>query len=360
MQKNETAIEYAFRILNAEIAVRGREDVHLKIDESEWVEVVLSGETNNFWIGYKENSGYYVSWNKQDCEYPFFKIDREGVYQFFESTVHHKLIPFPSEDKDSNFEILPDLGTLFDQYGQVPGRMKEKMITKMIREQIESPYPDGAFLERVLEETKYTFEGLDILATVALSKKYKIAVERLKFLLHSQSSQNHPEDVYLKLISKNSWMVGPQYNEVLPKDYIKRFGSGADLIVSSTMGYFDLLVVKRPDSELLKRSSPPETWKISSTLNDILYSAQESLRTIDEQHHDIAEEIVSPNQSVSRNYRSKVIIVMGRTPSEDEALNILKVISSDNSRIVLMTFDDILSVASAAVKSFDKELSPLY
>ncbi len=228
-------------------------------------------------------------------------------------------------------------------------------------EAISSSRPDASRFERILDEMPSTIEGLDIFATAACLKSYRLSVNQLRDMVTTQADIPHYESEYQTLIRNHPWMLGSQYCQVLGEESTIWFHSRVDLLLGSAMGHIDIVELKRPDTELLVKGTRPKTWRPSSHLTDALSQARKYLQRIDEHRLDIVRELGLPQQSVPRLYRSSVIVVLGRTPDNDDALEALRDLNAENARIVIMTYDDVVAVAEATIAIFERRLidSPL-
>lgn len=325
----------AHRIISREI--RRREmAVECSISEDNcWVRIELVNEGRDVWVGYKDGKGYFLSWRRALEKGPFFALDDSGISQIL------ALVPKTTTD---NGEAERD----------------RERVTDLL-ESLKSPQPDPIRLERILDEIPSTIEGLDIFATVACLKSYRLTVNRLRDMVATQAEMLHDESEYQTLIRNHPWMLGSQYCQVLGEESTIWFHSRVDLLLGSAMGHIDIVELKRPDTDLLVQGTRPKTWRKSCHLSDACAQARKYLQRIDEHRHDIVRELGLPRQSVPRLYRSSVILVLGRTPENDDALEALRDLNSENARIVIMTYDDVVAVAEATIAIFEKRLtgSPL-
>ena len=296
-----------------------------------WVRVELQNEGRNVWVGHRPGKGYFLSWRRTPEDGPFFELHGSGLSQLL------ALIPeAPNDGADTQADV---------------DRAVE--LLQVLR----SDTPDAERIEQILDETPSTPEGLDIFATAACLKRYRIAVNRLRDMIEAQSKTPHEERVYQTLIGAHPWMLGSQYCQVLGEETTIWFDSRIDLLLCSAMGHIDIVELKRPDTRLLVSGTHPKTWRASRDLSDALSQARKYLQQIDEHRLDIVRALGLPHQSVPRLYRSSVIIVLGRTPRDEDALEALRDLNVETARILIMTYDDVVAVADATIAIFERRLA---
>ncbi|MHB9075833.1 MAG: Shedu anti-phage system protein SduA domain-containing protein [Desulfobaccales bacterium] len=152
------------------------------------------------------------------------------------------------------------------------------------------------------------------------------------------------ETEYRKLLFYNPWMLGSQYSEAVAQERSIWLKTRADLLLVSALGYVDIVEVKRPDISILVRGTMGYTWRASAELSDAQAQARFYLRLLDKHHIEIEDELGLAGQSMSRMYRSAVLILIGRSPTDKEARNALKDFNISDPRILVMTYDDALSI----------------
>lgn len=328
MPTNKEEIDLAFDILYAEINKGELNGILLERYNSEWLKIILEGENRNIWLGYKKGNGYFLSWDRKNESSVYFNLSKENIEKLL------SLLPSSINNSDNQTQIDSALEFV---------------------EQLKAPNPDRFRVKAILEDTSSSPEGLHILASAACLISFKHAIKKFKTIIECNSKTKHKENEIKNLLSEHPWMIGSQYNEVIKKECSIWFHSKIDLLLGSAMGYIDIVELKRPDMEILCKGSRVNTWRNSYALSDVYAQARKYLKAIDEHRYDIVRELNLPRQSVSRMYRSSVIIIAGRTPKNKEALEALKDINVENNRILLMTFDDVLSIAEATVNLFERK-----
>jgi hypothetical protein len=224
-------------------------------------------------------------------------------------------------------------------------------------DEIQAESPDVEAVNNILEESRPSDAGLDVLSTVATLKRFRSAIDQLRDLVETQEEEKHSERVYQEVLANHPWMLGSQYSRVLKEECPIWLGSRIDLLLGNALGYIDIVEVKRPDTSLIVQGSRKKTWRAGESLSDAMAQARKYLRVIDEQRLVISKELGLPEGSESRMYRSSVVIVAGRRPSEAGAREALKEINSESGRFLVLTYDDVIAVAEATISLFECRLS---
>jgi hypothetical protein len=321
----------AYDVLTAEIARRRLRDVEISVHDEDWLAILLRQENRTVWLGHLPGEGYFLSWDKEQPATHLFQMDKAGVAAVL------SILPSPSVSSTAEVESAArDLLDLLDS--------------------IASPEPNSERIRDILEDTPTSAEGIDVLATIAALKAFRAAIEELRGLLSSQNEEKHEESVYQNFFRRHPWMLGSQYGDVLWNEPELWFDARADLMLASSLGHADIVELKRPDTTLLAQSKRSVVWRPSVNLSDAFAQARKYLRSIDEHRLEISNRLSFKRQSVSRMYRSSVILVAGRTPAAEGALDALRDLSLENSRIILLTYDDVLAIAESTIQIFERRL----
>jgi Domain of unknown function (DUF4263) len=330
MQAQSSPIETAHYILAAEIRRRRLQGVEVTVDSSEWLAIVLREENRTAWLGYRPAAGYFLSWDREEPIGLFFQLDQQGI-----STV---------------LSLAPPSNSSTDVDTAGESRARELL------DSLSAAEPNAKRIQKILDETPASSEGIDILATIASLKTFRSAIDELRELMASQEEQQHAESSYGRLFSLYPWMLGSHYSVLLKKECEIWFDARVDLILGSALGYADVVELKRPDTRLLVESKRSKTWRPSQGLSDALAQARKYLRILDEHRLEILNRLSLVNQSVSRMYRSSVILVAGRTPVEEGALDALRDLNLENSRIIILTYDDVMAISESTIRLFERRL----
>jgi hypothetical protein len=254
------------------------------------------------------------------------------------------------------FELTPDTITNLlplssaDQSGEHDQRTHDgaELLSSIATES-----PDIKKVEEIIDRASVTDEGLDVLSTVAAIRARRNAISKLTRMMCNDAT---PERSYQELFGAEPWVLGAQYRQVIAKERLVWFGARVDLLLASVLGYVDVVELKRPDTRILTQGSRARTWRQTAELADAYSQAEQYLSLIDENRASIEKELDLADEAVSRMYRSSVIIVAGRQPEDKRARDVIRGLNSAYPRIVLMTYDEVVSIAEATVKLFERRL----
>jgi hypothetical protein len=319
-------LQSALITLRQQVVQRGlRESVHIERD-GPYIHIVLRSEGRDRWIGHSPGNGYFLVSSPDDIPQAFFHLTPDVITN---------LLPISSDGGREGDH---------DQRTRDGADLLNSIAT-------ESPNVDK--VEEIISRASVTDEGLDVLSTVAAIRARRNAISKLNAMMSNDAT---PERSYQELFGSEPWMLGAQYRQVVAKERIVWFGARVDLLLASVLGYIDVVELKRPDTRILTQGSRARTWRQTAELSDAYSQAQEYLRLIDENRAAIERELDLTEGTVSRMYRSSVIIVAGRQPEEKRARDVIRELNSAYPRTVLMTYDEVVSVAEATVELFERRL----
>lgn len=319
----------AERVLKQELRQRHLAAVVVSREGSSWLKIHLRDEGRSLWLGHVEERGYFMTWDRSSPGNLYFDLDSEGIQGLV------ALLPAAANEGP-----------------QPADRMGRALVDEM-----QAEIPDVEAVSDIIEEAHASDAGLDVLSTLATVKRFRWAIEKLRHLLETQGKEKHPERAYQDLLAEHPWMLGSHYSKVLREECPIWLGSRVDLLLKNALGHIDIVEVKRPDANLIVRGSRKRTWRAGESLSDVLAQARKYLRLIDEQRLVICKELGLPEASESRMYRSSVIIVAGRRPSEAGAQEALKEINTEYGRLLILTYDDVVAVAESTISLFEHRLS---
>jgi Domain of unknown function (DUF4263) len=298
--------------------------VHVEQD-GQYIRLALRLEGRNSWIGYSPGHGYFLVAHPDDTPHVFFDITPETITN---------LLPISGDNRGGEHNQRTHDGA------------------ELLRS-IATESPDVKKVEEIIDRASVTDEGLDVLSTVAAIRARRNAISKLTRMMENDAT---PERSYQELFASEPWMLGAQYRQVVAKERLVWFGARVDLLLASVLGYVDVVELKRPDTRILTQGSRARTWRQTSELADAYSQAEQYLSLIDENRASIEKELDLADASVSRMYRSSVIIVAGRQPEDKRARDAIRGLNSAHPRTVLMTYDEVVSIAEATVKLFERRL----
>lgn len=335
-------IRFAHRLVATDLTQLGREDITVSFaDEGRMLAITIGNEARVIWLGYSADQGFYLAGEPDQPGERFFQLSERNVRSVILA------LQSGSETSDGR------------QTSQRPALSGPDPLI----EAVTAPNPDPEEVVRLVDELPATDDGIDILALAATLRSYRVAVRHLKELLDTQHRDHHKEEIYHSLVARNPWMLGALFDQILFREKQLWFGSRADLVVQSVTGYVEIVEFKRPDTPLLVRVKGAPAWlrrfawRSSGDLADAWRQAERYIDDLDENRVAIQDQLGQSGASVAKLYRSNVLIIAGRSPTDRYALDALRAMSSQ-SRIMLWTYDDLFSISERVVRLFEKRTAP--
>jgi hypothetical protein len=165
------AAEYA---LKREVD-RRRLSVGIRRESSDSLVIDLADESRQLWLGYLQDKGYFITWDREMPVTHFFELGEDGIREII------SLLPAAQdEDRDS-----------------------PRMIGCTLVEEMRATTPDVNTLSEAVDQSHASEAGLDVLATVATLKNHRRAIDRLRNLVMTQETVRHTERTYLELLSEH-------------------------------------------------------------------------------------------------------------------------------------------------------------
>lgn len=326
-------LETALAVITSEIERKQITQVQITT-ESEHLCISLEAEGRVLWVGYGEGKGYFLTFDKSANPSSYFEL---------ENIANQMILSLASTSSDLS---VADASS---------SRPDMTDTVKRLLVEIGKENPNPADVKKILDEIPTSERGLDAFATLAMIKSCRQSVDKLRALI---SRHDVLEVEYQKLLSSNPWMLGSQYKSVVVQEYWMWMGARVDLMLMSAVGYIDIVELKRPNISLLAEASHKGIWRASVHLSEAIAQARNYIRVLDENRDKIEDKLNLPLQSVSRMYRSGVIVIGGQTPEQKEARDALREFSTSDPRIVILTYDDLLAIAEATVALFERKLDP--
>jgi hypothetical protein len=353
-------IESARAMVDAEIYRLGRNDLTTALEHDGALLAILIGkEARTIWIGYMPNRGFYLTLDLDRAPERFFELSNRSIREMVRG------LPSATEDKDA---ISDDLKVAYDQLESIQRHIDglpdadaaSAGAADELTAAVLSEDPDSSQVSRIVDALPASDEGVEALAFAATLRSYRAALRRLRGLLDSQDVEHHREDAYRSLVAENSWMLGSYFDEVVFKEKQIWLDSRVDMVVQNATGYVEIVEFKRPDMPLLVRSGRLASllrgmWRSSSELSDAWAQAGRYIDHLDENRTAIQGYFSIGRHSTTRLYRSNVLLVAGRSPSDPDALDTLRGMGSQ-SRIVVWTYDDLVAVAERIMRLFEKRI----
>jgi hypothetical protein len=325
MAKNVSPLQAAFELLSREVAEKNLQGVLLELVGEIWVRIELRHEARVAWLGHQDGRGYFLSWSPDAVPAAFFALDRKMA------------------------------GAIL----ALPARAPVGAGAELVEAMAEST-PDPGRLKEILDRIPATDRGLNTLVELAGLRAFRAAIDRLRYLVESQAELKHSEQEFQRHLASCPWLIGTQYTATVEEEWPLSVDTRADLLLVNALGRIDVIELKRPDTVILakERSWPLGRirWRASHHLSSALSQARTYLRELDENRLSIRHRLRDVPQSIGM-YRSSVLIVAGRSPDSQEALEALRDMNVENARILIVTYDDLLLLAEATIRVVERRSS---
>lgn len=206
----------------------------------------------------------------------------------------------------------------------------------------------GGVTARELAHAMDETEGrvLGELTAAAKLLEYSRALEGLRSLIAEPSTL---EAEFQKVLSRNPWMFGSEYSELLPRRTWTRDDTQDFMLRRTVDGCLELIEIKRPFSEdLLRYDGSHDSWYPSAALSQAMGQAARYVEQIERKRDSI---LASDHEEVAK-IRARIII--GRD-GEGRQKQALRVLNGHLHRMEVLTFDQLLRIAERVLSVFRAE-----
>ena len=176
--------------------------------------------------------------------------------------------------------------------------------------------------------------------------EYKKAYERLVSLIDNenateQSLQNH--------LGENPWFFGSEYSELLDRRTWTRDDSLDFMLRRTVDNFLEIIEIKTPFREsLMRHDNSHDSYYPSARLSTVLGQVMRYIEEVDRAR----DSILGKDQYDTLKIRARIII--GRDADEHQQ-NALRNLNSHLHRIEVLTFDQLLRIASRVLTVFEDE-----
>jgi hypothetical protein len=324
MEDLESALLRGMVILGRQIDEAGIANLVTVEEDYPYLRLKLHRERSTIFIGFARGNGYFLVSQKGAVPSAYFELTKNVISG-----------------------LLPGISP--SDPGLSPTESPVEMAA-VVLEAITSEEPDVSKLESFFDNAGATDAGIHMISVVSAIYDRRRAISKLVGLIESPSCK---ERELQDLIADEPWMLGAQYQRVIAKESLIEIGVRVDLLLQNVLGYMDVVEFKLPKMELLVWDG--SGWKQSAGLSGAYSQALRYIRIIDENRSKI-ENLIHKKRGVSRMYRSGVLLVAGRTPPDPDAQDMLRDINANNHRIVLMTYDEVVSIAESTLSFFERHV----
>ena len=189
-------------------------------------------------------------------------------------------------------------------------------------------------------------EGLEQLRAAANLDSYKRVLDQLERRLASR--RGYPEasgaDSWQKWIHRNSWLFGPMYLEPIAWQPVG-FRSKPDFIFPTLDGFYDVLEIKKPNHEVLRRVGGHYVW--SGATNQAIGQVVAYIKAAEKFRYQLEEDMHEARSEESDRRRTVVrprgFILIGRDANWDERGRVdFRNLNSALHGVEVLTYDELL------------------
>jgi hypothetical protein len=289
-------------------------------------------------------------WNRDDT-HTIFLTDEDGdeiakLRQFL-NALHSGSVPTANED----FVVLPaasaGAGPKVWQklLGKASAAGKIDVFADVLQRAIQDTDVFRMLLERAAKDPKLFTE-----AAAALNlATYKRAVEELEGLIGTPDVR---EEKFQSLLTKNPWMFGSEYSELLDRRRWTR-DENQDFVVRRTAdGYIELIEIKTPlgGTSLFNHDKSHDSFYAGAELSKVVGQVQKYLEKLDTDRNSI----LANDREDTAKVRAKVII--GRDGDEYQR-QALRRFNGHLHRIEVFTFDHLLRIARNVLQYLENAIN---
>ncbi|MBX7259944.1 MAG: DUF4263 domain-containing protein [Candidatus Hydrogenedentes bacterium] len=217
-------------------------------------------------------------------------------------------------------------------------------IVKTILSQLEESSSDVSGFAAAFQRAKPG--TLKHIAAASRMVDYKLAFQQLKALVDDPATPERDLQEHLK---KHPWMFGSEYSELLSRRTWTRDDKLDYMLRRTVDGYLEIVEIKTPFAEALfihdtSHDSYYPSAKLSPVLGQVIRYIEEVERNRDS--------IIAHDECDTLKIRSRIILGRDGPPEHQAALRNL---NSHLHRIEVLTFDQLLRIATRVIAVFEAE-----
>ena len=230
----------------------------------------------------------------------------------------------------------------------------EKDIVEILLESLEELSLENLPAAFKYKKYKQEFDNLELLLKLENEGNILSAIKKIPNLKNYIAGQ--PEAIFQEWIERNlQWIFGVEYkNHKFEKRKIALF-STADLIMESMDGFIDLIELKRPKFQILKKDPDHNCYYPSMHLSKALGQCGHYLKKMDEYKINLEKEYKT------KLLRPRIKIIIGRTNEYiDEQYEALRMLNCNLNNIQIISYDYLLSCGQHILSNLEEENEPGY
>lgn len=199
------------------------------------------------------------------------------------------------------------------------------------------------FAEALEESDPTTVEHI---AVAARWVKHKREYDQLVSLIEARDCK---EQVYQNLLTRNPWMFGSEYSELLDRRTWTRDDNLDFMLRRTSDNYLEIIEIKTPfNDSLMLRDKSHGTFYPSSKLSPTIGQVMGYMEQIERSR----DSIISKDGCDTLKIRARIIVGRDGAPPEQEALRNL---NAHLHRIEILTFDQLRRIAERVIGVFKEE-----
>lgn len=293
-------------------------------------------------IGHTRNGGWFSKPDASTRLEGGDKDELEPLLKFLKAALEGKLTNADGEVHIVGNETYNQLQRFLEELPKLPSIDKLEIIKAIFANIDES--------EDNFEHYKEAFQNSNTLAlknivTAARMVEYQREYEIMKNLVDSNSNSEQEIQTHL---TKNPWMFGSEYSELLDRRNWTR-DDRLDFMLRRTVDdYLEIIEIKTPFKDaLFIEDSSHESYYPSSKLSPVIGQVMRYIEEIERSR----DTIISKDKSDPLKIRARIII--GRDGNE-EHVKALRNFNHHLHGIEIITFDQLLRIANKVLSVFEK------
>lgn len=266
----------------------------------------------------------------------FINASRSGAIPHEDAEYLVVSAPEREQDTETLQRFLTDLNS----------ESKLDVLTNILNSASGNPEMLDALLKRASEDPKLFAE-----AAAALNlATYRNALGKLEALIADDRVR---ESALQGLLTENPWMFGSEYSELLPQRNFTRDEEQDFVLRRTSDGFIEVIEIKTPlgGNSLFNFDSSHGCFYPRSELSKVIGQVQHYLEQLDADR----SSILMRDDEDTLKVRAKVIIGRDGEPNEIKAL---RRFNGHLHRIEVITFDQLLSIASRVLSYLESATRP--
>lgn len=265
------------------------------------------------------------------------------LYAFLHSLYEGTLIASSGDLHLIRSEDYAKLEKVLEAIPNLPSADRLELVKTVLAQMEHSPSYAAEFVAAFETSNPETLRHISVASRMV---EYKKAYHKLKTMVETGESSEYKLQVHLK---ENPWMFGSEYSELLNRRNWTRDDSVDYMLRRTVDNYLEIVEIKTPFSDNLFIHDPShDCYYPSAKLSPVLGQV---IRYVEEVDRD-RNSIISRDTEDPLKVRARIII--GRD-GPAEHTHALRNLNGHLHRIEVLTFDQLLRIASRVLQVFHQE-----